>query len=59
LLLSSIMRFGIEFTRFHEQALPFGLPLSITQWIAIVLAVVGAGLLVRSRSAGTARVVHA
>ena len=49
LLLSSTARFGIEFTRFHEQALPFGLPLSITQWIAIVLAVVGAGLVVRSR----------
>ena len=51
LLLSSIARFSIEFTRFHEQALPYGLPLSITQWIAIVLAVVGAGLLVKSRSA--------
>jgi prolipoprotein diacylglyceryltransferase len=59
LLLSSIARFGIEFTRFHEQALPFGLPLSITQWIAIVLALVGAGLLVRSRSSGAERVAHA
>ena len=42
LLLSSTMRFLIEFTRFHEQALPFGLPLSITQWIAIFLALAGA-----------------
>jgi drug/metabolite transporter (DMT)-like permease len=39
------MRFLIEFTRFHEQALPFGLPLSITQWIAMGLALVGAYLL--------------
>jgi phosphatidylglycerol:prolipoprotein diacylglycerol transferase len=45
LVLSSILRFGIEFTRFHEQALPFGLPLSITQWIAIGLALAGAWIL--------------
>ena len=45
LLLSSVLRFGIEFTRFHEQALPFGLPFSITQWIAIGLALAGAALL--------------
>jgi phosphatidylglycerol:prolipoprotein diacylglycerol transferase len=45
LVVSSIMRFLIEFTRFHEQALPFGLPLSITQWIAMGLALVGAYLL--------------
>ena len=45
LLLSSLLRFGIEFTRFHEQALPFGLPLSITQWIAVGLALAGAALL--------------
>jgi len=45
LLISSIARFLIEFDRFHEQALPFGLPLSITQWIAIGLAIAGAILL--------------
>ena len=45
LLLSSAMRFGIEFTRFHEQALPFGLPFSITQWIAVGLAIAGVALL--------------
>lgn len=45
LLASSAARFGIEFTRFHEQALPFGLPLSITQWIAVGLALVGASIL--------------
>lgn len=45
LVFSSIARFLIEFTRFHQQGLPFGLPLSITQWIAIGLAVAGLGLL--------------
>ena len=39
LVLSSIARFAIEFTRFHEQGLHFGL--SITQWIAIGVALVG------------------
>jgi phosphatidylglycerol---prolipoprotein diacylglyceryl transferase len=45
LVISSAARFFIEFDRFHEQALPFGLPLSITQWIAIGLAIAGAILL--------------
>ena len=45
LVISSIIRFLIEFERLHEQALPFGLPLSITQWIAIGLAIVGAIIL--------------
>jgi phosphatidylglycerol:prolipoprotein diacylglycerol transferase len=45
LVLSSAARFLIEFTRHHEQALPFGLPLSITQWIAIGLFLAGAALL--------------
>jgi phosphatidylglycerol:prolipoprotein diacylglycerol transferase len=49
LVLSSVLRFFIEFFRNHEQALPFGLPLSITQWIAIGLAAAGAVLLVRAR----------
>jgi phosphatidylglycerol:prolipoprotein diacylglycerol transferase len=49
LVLSSVLRFFIEFTRNHEQALPFGLPFSITQWIAIGLAAAGAILLVRAR----------
>jgi len=49
LVISSVTRFFIEFTRNHEQALPFGLPLSITQWIAIVLAAAGAVLLARAR----------
>jgi phosphatidylglycerol---prolipoprotein diacylglyceryl transferase len=50
LILSSALRFGIEFTRFHEQALPFGLPFSITQWIAIGLAGLGVVLLRSGRA---------
>jgi phosphatidylglycerol---prolipoprotein diacylglyceryl transferase len=46
LVISSIIRFLIEFERFHEQALPFGLPLSITQWIAVGLAIAGGILLI-------------
>jgi prolipoprotein diacylglyceryltransferase len=57
---SSVLRFLIEFTRNHEQALPFGLPLSITQWIAIGLAAAGAVLLARARRpAGIRQPVHA
>jgi phosphatidylglycerol:prolipoprotein diacylglycerol transferase len=47
LLISSLARFVIEFFRFHEQGLPFGLPLSITQWIALALGLAGVALLVR------------
>lgn len=43
LLISSVFRFLIEFERFHEQATAYGL--SITQWIAIGLAIAGAILL--------------
>ena len=45
LVLSSVMRFGIEFVRFHQQALILGL--SLTQWISLALAVAGAVLLTR------------
>jgi phosphatidylglycerol:prolipoprotein diacylglycerol transferase len=45
LVLSSIARFLIEFTRFHEQGLHFGL--SLTQWISIPLALGGVVLLMR------------
>jgi phosphatidylglycerol---prolipoprotein diacylglyceryl transferase len=59
LVLSSIARFAIEFTRNHEQALPFGLPLSMTQWIAAGLALLGLAILARAkdevRSIGNAR----
>ena len=43
LVLSSVARFGIEFTRFHEQGLHYGL--SITQWISIGLAAAGSVML--------------
>lgn len=45
LVLSSVARFLIEFTRYHEQGLHLGL--SLTQWISIPLAVAGVALLVR------------
>jgi prolipoprotein diacylglyceryltransferase len=55
-----VLRFLIEFTRNHEQALPFGLPLSITQWIAILLAAAGAILLARAgRTARVNQPLHA
>jgi len=44
LVLSSVARFLIEFTRYHEQGLHFGL--SLTQWIAIPLAIAGAMMMV-------------
>jgi phosphatidylglycerol:prolipoprotein diacylglycerol transferase len=43
LVISSVARFLIEFTRFHEQGLHFGL--SYTQWISIALVGAGAFLL--------------
>jgi phosphatidylglycerol:prolipoprotein diacylglycerol transferase len=36
LALYSIIRFIVEFYRHHEQALPFGGPWSLTQWISLV-----------------------
>jgi phosphatidylglycerol:prolipoprotein diacylglycerol transferase len=40
LIVSSVLRFWIEFYRFHEQPLIAGL--SLTQWISLVLIVAGA-----------------
>jgi phosphatidylglycerol:prolipoprotein diacylglycerol transferase len=58
LVLSSIARFGIEFLRFHQQALEGGL--SLTQWMSIVLAAAGAILLARSRkTTAIPQTVHA
>ena len=42
LILYSVLRFGVEFFRHHEQAFPLPVSLSITQWISLVLF--GAGL---------------
>jgi phosphatidylglycerol:prolipoprotein diacylglycerol transferase len=41
LMLYSVIRFLVEFYRHHQQALPFGLPLSLTQWIAIGTFILG------------------
>ena len=41
LILYSVLRFVVEFFRHHEQALPFGLPLSLTQWISVALLGLG------------------
>lgn len=45
LVLYSIARLAVELVRNHEQALPFGLPLSWTQWIAVGLLAAGCILL--------------
>jgi phosphatidylglycerol:prolipoprotein diacylglycerol transferase len=47
LVLYSIARFIIEFFRVHEQSLVG--PFSLTQWIALALLVLGAGILLRGR----------
>ena len=49
LVLYSTARFIIEFFRVHEQSLVG--PFSLTQWIALVLLLVGAGILLRGRQA--------
>ena len=52
LVLYSTARFIIEFFREHEQALVG--PFSLTQWIAIALAIAGAVLLVRTKQPSAA-----
>lgn len=54
LILSSALRFWIEFYRFHAQALPFHGSWSLTQWISLVLAGVGTWVLVRPRQTADA-----
>ena len=49
LVLYSVVRFVVEFFRFHEQALPFGGPFSLTQWISLVLFGYGMWLWLRAR----------
>jgi prolipoprotein diacylglyceryltransferase len=51
LIVSSVFRIAIEYYRFHDQALPFGLPFSLTQWISAGLIVLGLALLVMRRDA--------
>jgi phosphatidylglycerol---prolipoprotein diacylglyceryl transferase len=45
LVLYSVARLAVEMVRNHEQALPFGLPLSWTQWIAVGLLAAGGVIL--------------
>ena len=47
LVLYSAVRFVVEFVRHHEQANPFGGPLSATQWIALILLSLGFYLVTR------------
>jgi len=56
LVISSALRFGIEFLRAHQQALSLGL--SLTQWISVGLGIVGVILLLRKPSA-TPQPAHA
>ena len=43
------VRIVTEFFREHDQAPPFGGPLTWTQWIALLLTVLGVWLVARSR----------
>jgi phosphatidylglycerol:prolipoprotein diacylglycerol transferase len=47
LVLYSSVRFVVEFFRYHDQANPFGGPLSSPQWIALATLLLGAWLLAR------------
>ena len=47
----SLVRLVTESYREHQEALPFGGPLTWTQWIAVLLAVVGAAFLTLRRTA--------
>ncbi len=49
LTVSSTLRFIVEFWRYHEQALPFGWPFSLTQWISAGLALLGGWILFAGR----------
>jgi phosphatidylglycerol:prolipoprotein diacylglycerol transferase len=48
LVLYSIARFVVEFFRHHDQALPFGGPLSLTQWISVTTLALGIWFLTRA-----------
>lgn len=50
LLLYGLARLVVEFFREHDRSNPLGLGLSLEQWLAIALALIGAGLLARPGS---------
>lgn len=59
LVYSSLIRFGVEFFRAHAQALPFGGPFSLTQWISIFLAILGIVLWTKSMPQAASTAVRA
>jgi phosphatidylglycerol:prolipoprotein diacylglycerol transferase len=54
LVVASAARFTVEFFRHHDQANPFGGPLSTQQWVSLGLLVLGAILLTTRRGADIA-----
>jgi phosphatidylglycerol:prolipoprotein diacylglycerol transferase len=49
LVLYSAARFAVEFFRHHDQALPFGGPWSLTQWISLLTLAIGMWLTLKAR----------
>jgi len=47
-LLYGLVRFGVEFLRDHDALNPFGGPFTLEQWISLVVATVGAWLVMRN-----------
>jgi phosphatidylglycerol:prolipoprotein diacylglycerol transferase len=54
LVLYSAARFAVEFTREHQEPLPFGGPITFTQWISVALFGTGLALLARMRGGPSA-----
>ena len=52
LLLYGLARFAVEFYREHDTSNPLGLGISMEQWIALALAVIGTALVARVRLPG-------
>ena len=50
LILYGIVRFMVEFFRYHEQGNLWGTPLDTSQWISLVLLALGASYFLRNRS---------
>ena len=46
-LLYGLVRFGVEFLRDHDALNPFGGPFTLEQWISLIVAAIGAWLVVR------------
>ncbi|HUP02813.1 MAG TPA: prolipoprotein diacylglyceryl transferase [Bryobacteraceae bacterium] len=49
LILYPVVRFIVEFFRYHDQANPFGGPLDTSQWISLVLVSLGAWYFLRKQ----------